>query len=148
MRIWSIAPKYIDSKGLVALWRETLLAKHVLQGKTKGYTHHPQLNRFLKHEAPIDAIDYYLHIVYQEAEARSFHFDRSKFNFVSNIKPLPITRGQLVFETQHLKSKLEKRDNNHLIKFKTIDIFSCHPLFYETDGEVESWEIITRQNKQ
>ena len=35
MRIWSLHPKYLDPKGLVALWRETLLAKHVLEGKTK-----------------------------------------------------------------------------------------------------------------
>jgi len=37
MRLWTIHPKYLDAKGLVALWRETLLAKHVLEGKTPGY---------------------------------------------------------------------------------------------------------------
>ena len=36
MRIWSIHPKYLDTKGLVALWRETLLAKHVLEEEQKG----------------------------------------------------------------------------------------------------------------
>ena len=46
MRIWSIHPKYLDTKGLVALWRETLLAKNVLEEKTKGYKYHPQLIRF------------------------------------------------------------------------------------------------------
>jgi hypothetical protein len=46
MRIWSIHPKYLDIKGLVALWREALLAKHVLEGRTKGYRNHPQLDRF------------------------------------------------------------------------------------------------------
>ena len=46
MRIWSLHPRYLDAKGLVAVWRETLLAKHVLEGKTKGYKNHPQLNRF------------------------------------------------------------------------------------------------------
>ena len=40
MRIWSLHPKYLDAKGIVALWRETLLAKHVLEGKTKGYKNH------------------------------------------------------------------------------------------------------------
>jgi hypothetical protein len=46
MRIWSLHPKYLDAKGLVALWRESLLAKQALESKTKGYKNHPQLNRF------------------------------------------------------------------------------------------------------
>ena len=37
MRLWSIHPKYLDCKGLVALWREALLAKKVLRGKTRKY---------------------------------------------------------------------------------------------------------------
>jgi len=45
MRLWSLHPKYLDSKGLVALWREGLLAKKVLEGGTKGYRNHPQLER-------------------------------------------------------------------------------------------------------
>ena len=48
MRLWSVHPKYLDSKGLVALWREALLAKQVLEGGTKGYRNHPQLDRFKK----------------------------------------------------------------------------------------------------
>lgn len=27
MRLWSLHPRYLDSKGLVALWCEALLAK-------------------------------------------------------------------------------------------------------------------------
>ncbi|OAD21125.1 DNA-(apurinic or apyrimidinic site) lyase / pyrimidine dimer DNA glycosylase, partial [Candidatus Thiomargarita nelsonii] len=37
MRLWSLHPKYLDPKGLVALWRETLLAQKVLLGETRGY---------------------------------------------------------------------------------------------------------------
>lgn len=37
MRIWSLHPSYLDAKGLVALWRETLLAQKVLLGATVGY---------------------------------------------------------------------------------------------------------------
>ena len=79
MRIWSVHPKYLDSKGLVALWRETLLAKHVLEGKTKGYKNHPQLHRFKASEKPIECINLYLSIVFEEAENRGFHFDKNKF---------------------------------------------------------------------
>lgn len=46
MRIWSVHPSLLDAKGLVACWRETLLAQKVLQGLTKGYKNHPQLDRF------------------------------------------------------------------------------------------------------
>jgi hypothetical protein len=43
MRLWSLHPQYLDPQGLVALWREALLAQAVLRGKTRGYKHHPQL---------------------------------------------------------------------------------------------------------
>ena len=36
MRLWSLHPRYLDAKGLVALWREGLLAQAVLKGQTKG----------------------------------------------------------------------------------------------------------------
>lgn len=32
MRLWSLHPSYLDAVGLVALWREGLLARKVLQG--------------------------------------------------------------------------------------------------------------------
>ncbi|MFZ2406304.1 MAG: pyrimidine dimer DNA glycosylase/endonuclease V [Methylobacter sp.] len=32
--------------GLLALWREALLAQKVLRGESRGYRHHPQLARF------------------------------------------------------------------------------------------------------
>ena len=50
MRLWSLHPKYMDSKGLVALWREGLLARAVLKGQTNGYINHPQLIRFKNYE--------------------------------------------------------------------------------------------------
>lgn len=60
MRICSLHPKYSDAKGLVALWREALPAKHVLEGKTTGYKKHPQLIRFKECESSIDLINSYL----------------------------------------------------------------------------------------
>ena len=74
MRIWSLHPKYLDAKGLVALWRETLLAKNVLEGKTKGYKNHPQLDRFKTAQEPINAINFYLKAVWLEAVARNYSF--------------------------------------------------------------------------
>jgi hypothetical protein len=40
---------YLDGRGLVALWREALLAQAVLRGRTRGYRH-PQLARFRSRE--------------------------------------------------------------------------------------------------
>ena len=37
MRLWSLHPRYFDSKGLTAAWREALLARAVLTGQTRGY---------------------------------------------------------------------------------------------------------------
>src|ERR1700741_5318717 len=98
MRIWSIHPEYLDAKGLVALWRETLLAKHVLEGKTKGYKNHPQLNRFKKAVNPVDAIDQYLSEVYLEASNRKFNFNKNKINWNFKKSELPVTTGQVSYE--------------------------------------------------
>lgn len=80
MRIWTILPKYLDTKGLVALWRETLLAKHVLAGKTKGYKNLPQLLRFMQSENPLEYIDQYLAEIYNEASVRGHNFNKEKIN--------------------------------------------------------------------
>ena len=95
MRIWSLHPKYLDVKGLVALWRETLLAKHVLEGKTKGYRNHPQLDRFKKSKSPLNAINQYLSEVYKEATNRGYNFDVTKFNPVEKPLKMTVTAGQL-----------------------------------------------------
>jgi len=72
MRLWSLHPRYLDTQGLVALWREALLARAVLRGETKGYRNHPQLDRFRSHAASVSAINTYLARVYDEAVARGY----------------------------------------------------------------------------
>lgn len=142
MRIWSLHPKYLDTKGLVALWRETLLAKHVLEGKTKGYKNHPQLNRFRKAKSPIDSINQYLGDVYNEASNRNFNFDKSKINWSFKKSKLPVTTGQLNYEVEHLLMKLKKRDPGKYKELKTKSTFDHHPVFKLVKGEIEDWEII------
>ena len=143
MRIWSMHPKYLDTKGLVALWRETLLAKNVLEGNTKGYKNHSQLNRFKEHEKPIDAINYYLKIVWQEAKKRNYNFDKSKFINVENLELIKLTDGQLNYEKEHLSSKLKLRNVSKFAELSSKEIIEYHPLFELVEGEVESWEIIS-----
>lgn len=143
MRIWSIHPRYLDTKGLVALWREGLLALHVLKGQTKGYTKHPQLLRFKNQPFPIEAISAYLHVVADEAEVRGFSFKREKLVLISAVvRPLTVTSGQLVYETEHLKKKLQIRDSKRYLEYKPVTQFTAHPLFKVIPGEIEVWEKI------
>ena len=142
MRIWSLHPKYLDAKGLVALWRETLLAKHVLQGKTKGYKNHPQLNRFNKTKNPVDSIDHYLSFVLLEAQSRDYNFDASKVAASFKRSKLAVTKGQMDHETQHLLKKLKTRDWKKFKQVRSIRSLEPHPMFRIKKGEIESWEII------
>lgn len=142
MRIWSLHPKYLDTKGLVALWRETLLAKHVLEGKTKGYLNHPQLDRFKKAKKPLDAINLYLSHVHEEAANRQYKFDVKKFKPVKTSFKLNVTKGQMEYELEHLLSKLKTRDPKLYAQVKKHKTIEAHPLFNIVKGGIESWEII------
>ena len=110
MRLWSIHPRYLDQKGLVALWREGLLAQKVLQGKTKGYKKHSQLVRFKAQEDPVGSLACYLRFVADEATVRGYNFDRTKLAPCSNVKVIPVTKGQIDYEMEHLVKKLKKRN--------------------------------------
>ena len=142
MRIWSLHPKYLDAKGLIALWREALLAKHVLAGKTKGYKNHPQLDRFKACAHPLDSINLYLSIVYEESVQRDYDFNKTKFEIVEKSIKLYVTSGQLEYEFGHLRAKLDERDSQCYKKIKAIKSIEPHPLFKVIKGEVENWEII------
>lgn len=140
MRLWSIHPKYLDSKGLVALWREGLLAKAVLEGKTKGYRSHPQLQRFQVQESPVATIDAYLQAVLEEARQRSFRFDKSKIGPVIRVSPIQVSIGQLRYEWSHFLSKLKRRDPVRLRSLCGIKDPDPHPLMKIAPGDIEAWE--------
>ncbi len=142
MRLWSLDPSYLDAKGLVALWREGLLALHVLRGQTKGYTHHPQLLRFQKHAQPVAAIKYYLSIIQQEATRRGYHFDRSKLGVVKPVTRIAVTDGQLAYEWGWLQQKLRQRDPKHLTSIKNTNGPRLHPSFRKVAGPIADWEKI------
>jgi hypothetical protein len=139
MRLWSIHPKYLDTKGIVALWREALLAKAVLRGKTRGYRHHPQLDRF-RFRSPILSINAYLSAVYVEASSRHFSFDRTKIGTMSTGLSISVTSGQLDFEWDHLLTKLASRSPELYQRWSSTGVPECHPLFRVEPGAVETWE--------
>jgi hypothetical protein len=141
MRLWSLHPRYLDSRGLTAAWRETLLARAVLAGQTRGYRAHPQLARFAACPVPLDAIDGYLHGLFAEACARGFAFDKAKLSAKPPVVQLTVTRGQLGFELRHLRSKLRVRDPGRLRQTPRVaQSVDTHPLFRAIDGPVEAWE--------
>jgi hypothetical protein len=142
MRLWSIHPKYLDAKGLVALWRESLLAQAVLARETSGYRNHPQLDRFRQSSAPLGAISTYLWGVYQESLQRGYDFDISKISQRVGRQRLPVTRGQLAYEIEHLQHKLEARDETAYNKIKAVRVIKAHPMFSVVAGKVEDWEKI------
>lgn len=140
MRLWSLHPRHLDAKGLVALWREALLARAVLRGKTRGYRHHPQLARFQAHPSPRLAISAYLAAVYDEATARGYAFDRSKIGQLRRVTPIAVTRGQLAYEFVHLKRKLAGRAPGFHKKLGLLKRAAHHPLFRTRAGPVAAWE--------
>ncbi|MDH4162257.1 MAG: pyrimidine dimer DNA glycosylase/endonuclease V [Nitrospirota bacterium] len=142
MRLWSIHPQYLDAKGLVALWREGLLAQKVLLGRTKGYRSHPQLDRFRECSDPIRAIGCYLAEVLKEAEQRGYRFNGAKIVKAGRCGKLKIRKGQIDHEWEHLLGKLRTRDRKTYALHKALARPRPHPLFRIVPGGVEEWERV------
>lgn len=141
MRLWSLHPQYLDTKGLLAVWREALLARKVLEGNTVGYKNHPQLVRFKASKDPISAINIFLQAIFDESCKRGFCFDKTKLQKIKSVS-IPVTSGQVAYEAAHLKNKLFRRSPKDLDTLSEIKSLKLHPLFFLTEGEVESWEKV------
>jgi hypothetical protein len=146
MRLWSLSPAYLDAKGLLAAWREGLLAQKVLEGRTKGYRRHPQLDRFRASPDPLAAIGYYLSSIHAEASGRGYRFDASKIVAPSSgggrPRPIPVTEGQLDYEFRLLKSKLALRDKTKYEDMAALAHPVPGPAFRLVPGGVEAWEKV------
>ena len=140
MRLWTIHPRYLDSKGLVAAWREALLAQKVLAGRTRGYRHHPQLVRFQERTDPLTAISAFLSGLAAEADERGYHFDRSRILRRPTRGRIAEAEGQIAFEWRHLRRKLRQRAPAVLRKWRAIGTPEAHPLFRIVPGGVRPWE--------
>lgn len=153
MRLWSLHPSLLDRQGLVAGWREALLAQAVLLGQTRGYKAHPQLERFRSHPEPEAAIGAYLVGLHEESRARGYRFDAGKINQSSglhadafaHIGRIEVTFGQLGFELSHLRAKLFHRSPDFLAAHAkaletTEELVPAHPLFKPVAGPIATWE--------
>jgi hypothetical protein len=139
MRLWSLHPSMLDRMGLLAVWREGLLARRVLLGQTKGYRFHPQLDRFRASGDPTAAINTYLWAVLDEATSRGYKFDASKIAMKRLPVSITVTQGQLDFERQHLMKKLQVRDH---ARFRVLRSAAArpHPMLRVVTGGLEPWE--------
>jgi len=138
VRLWSLHPKYLDARGLVALWREALLAQAVLRGRTRGYRHHPQLARF----ADVGAIAHYLRAVHAESLVRGYGFAGAKISRMRWNSTLTVSRGQLEYEWKHLMRKLKVRDPARASLLRGVRRPQAHPLFRVVAGPIEPWEKV------
>jgi hypothetical protein len=170
MRLWSVHPQYFDRQALTAGWREALLAQAVLITPGRGYSNHPQLERFRAQPMPIDAISRFLTGIVDEADARGYHFAREKIvgaasgaaagasigaaaaaGAVAAVGPvtggeadqLTVTSGQLLYEWAHLRAKLLRRSPEVAERWAELETPQPHPLFRVVDGPIASWERIT-----
>lgn len=150
MRLWTIHPSYLDRQGLLAAWREGLLAQKVLEGRTKGYRRHPQLERFRKAGDALALMGRFLSGLADEAERRGYRFDRGKIGGLDREapEPVPVAEGQIAYEFALLRAKLAARDPATL---RDIDrafweegaIRICGA-FLRIPGGIEEWERVKK----
>lgn len=141
MRLWSLHPQYLDTAGLTACWREALLAQAALAGRTRGYTRHPQLNRFRESTDPLGAVAAFLDGIHAEATSRGFSYDATRIDEVARLTDhIDVTRDQLDYELEHLRRKLARRSPERLEQLPTSEP-TPHPLFRVIDGPIADWEV-------
>ena len=143
MRLWTLHPRHLDAAGLVALWREALLAQAVLLGRTRGYTRHPQLERFRAAADPEACIAGYLRAVADEATSRGYAFKADRIVASGTPgRPLAETKGQLLYEWEHLGRKLQRRSPAWYSDQVERAQPTAHPLFRIVAGGVRDWERV------
>jgi hypothetical protein len=133
VRLWTPHPSYLDTKGLLALWREGLLAQKVLQGLTVGYRHHPALNPFRDHPLPLRAIATYLRWVKTESVRRGYCFNAEKIDSSVTDVPIPVSRQTVAAERTHLLTKLAARDSKRYEALIDVETLMLHESFQLID---------------
>jgi Pyrimidine dimer DNA glycosylase len=144
LRLWTVHPRHLDAAGLVAVWREALLAQAVLRGRTRGYRNHPQLARFRALEDPVAGIAAYLRGIHEEASSRGYSFDAARIARRSLLRRrIAETRGQLLYEWTHLAAKLRRRSPAWYAAHHCGLTPSPHPLFRIVPGKIRPWERVS-----
>ncbi|WP_110590448.1 pyrimidine dimer DNA glycosylase/endonuclease V [Microbacterium suaedae] len=144
MRLWSFHPHHLDRVGLVAAWREGLLAQAVISDPARGYSRHPQLQRFREAEEPERAVGEFLIAIVDEADVRGYRFAREKIRASGSSTPLRVTTGQLGYEWSHLLAKLRQRSPAVWERWRALPLPDPHPMFSIVDGPIADWERAER----
>lgn len=145
MRLWSFHPRYLDSQGLTACWRESLLAQAVVVNPGRGYSRHPQLERFREQEDPLATVGTYLSAVADEADARGYHFTRDKIQRQGMPQhSIAVPQGQLAYEWASIMERMRLRSPEVWGRWADIASPEPHPLFHVVPGPIASWERVNR----
>lgn len=131
MCLWSIHPKYLDKLGLIALWREGLLAQKALSVPSTQYIRHSELERFKNNENPLKAIGSYLCYVAAEGAKRGYNFTHERIvypNFDDYL--IIINDDTLNLEVKNLKNKLKLRDKTKFKELTEMSKIESNPAFY------------------
>ena len=89
---------------------------------------------------PLVAIATYLHALADDA--RGYSFDRPRVSRPADEGlRLSVTAGQLDYEWQHLRAKVETRDPEWFEAVVVTARPKPHPLFDVVPGDVEPWEV-------
>jgi hypothetical protein len=141
VRLWSFHPRYLDRQGLTACWRESLLAQAVVVDLDRGYSRHPQLERFRAQRDPLLAVGAYLVGVAAEAADRGYRFDSRRIRRPAEPRAsIPVTSGQLEFEWSRILERLARRSPDVWHRWARTDPPEPHPLFHIIPGPIASWE--------
>ncbi len=156
MRLWSIHPSLLDTKGFSALWRESILAQNAILNKM-GYSNHPQLIRFKNSSDTNNCTRLYLLSIFSESIDRGYDFDYNKIVIGDKdilerdiLPSIPVTIGQVLYEKKLLLEKLKYRKRPMKekkimeLEDKMNNCVQLNPVFTLVSGRIESWEKIIK----
>ncbi|GAB3615525.1 pyrimidine dimer DNA glycosylase/endonuclease V [Okibacterium endophyticum] len=134
-------PRYFDRQALTACWREALLAQAVIDDLSRGYSRHPQLERFRAQPEPAAAVGAFLGGILAEADARGYSFAGGKIRVPGENAPtIAVTDGQLDYEWALLSERMAVRSPRVAERWTHVRLPAPHPLFHVVPGPVERWE--------
>ena len=84
----------------------------------------------------------YLAAVHEEAVRRGYDFDKSKIGRRRASTQMTETRGQLLYEWEHLQRKLAIRSPVWANQWMEVSLPDPHPLFRIVAGKVREWERV------
>ena len=131
MNLWSFHPKYLDEKGLRAVWQDALFAQNVLSGRIKDHRkYYPQLMKFNNYFEPLAAIGAYLGFIYDDGVERGIIFQEHKIMHRSKRENIfQVDRERLEDEFEQYKRKMQTVSMLQTAKLRQVSKVEPHPIF-------------------